>query len=637
MMFKRPWSDGLNAALGIEDYRDPFEIKFGLFMGGDDNGGGGSDEDVDQDEQQDIAASNYGLSNDDFDYSPGGVEGPRSSGGTTFGVDGVSKTGSTAQDAAIGYTSAPGSGLPGSNFGSLQDATAEQMSVVNSVASRAQNQGLNSDQTQAAIKSALDNYSTGSVTRSGNLTDKGQTAVQAALDAAAQPSAAQRAVDNILGGQTFGPFPSDQPQQNFVYSPPPQADVSLNVTSRPDIPANAQNMSNLILSRRVGSPAAFGVDTNIAMTALQDRALQGDTQAQDLLDEAANRGDITQAQADYARGFTTQGSAPAAPVGVAVAPTATAEAVLRGPDQVIAEQRAAGITSLAPSTTAQDMPIGRSMGGANELFGGTSRELSPLEQMIQGAVATSTRTPEEQAGVTPTGPMGAKAAAGTPAENFYADAYAELNPDIGTAPGTGIFEITNAIAGMSPLGLLTGTTSDLPSAADQAAFQSGQLLSLGGTMDPETGAISGAKAGRGELNMNRFGMVTYTGMPDPNYTGPFANLVNPQQDQGGDGGSPMTTDIAQPDVDPCPPGFQMVNGTCQPIQQPAAPGSNFVVNPTTGLPTAFTPFTQATQVGAINPFVLQPYAPGQNPFQQPVTQGGIQGVSPTGAALGRQI
>ena len=123
-----------------------------------------------------------------------------------------------------------------------------------------------------------------------------------------------------------------------------------------------------------------------------------------------------------------------------------------------------------------------------------ARQLSPLEQSVQAAVDASTRTPEEQAGVTPTGPMGQQAAAGTPAADFYADAYRELNPDIETIPGEGLFGFTNALGKMSPIGLLTGATSDPASAADQAAFQSGQLLSLpGATMDPETGAISGAQ------------------------------------------------------------------------------------------------------------------------------------------------
>ena len=96
--------------------------------------------------------------------------------------------------------------------------------------------------------------------------------------------------------------------------------------------------------------------------------------------------------------------------------------------------------------------------------------------------------------------------------------------------------------------------------------------------------------------------------------------------------------------DPCPPGFQLINGTCTPVeggqdgQGQGAAGSNFQINPTTGLPTLFTPFTQATPVGQVNPFALQPYTPGQAATigASRVAQG-IQALSPTGAALGKQI
>ena len=97
-----------------------------------------------------------------------------------------------------------------------------------------------------------------------------------------------------------------------------------------------------------------------------------------------------------------------------------------------------------------------------------------------------------------------------------------------------------------------------------------------------------------------------------------------------DGGS----DPFNQPVDPCPPGYQLVNGVCQLIddvtQDPAAsgpaPGSGFQFFPSGGFPTSFSPMTQATQVGQINPFVLRPNVPQ-----------GIQGLSPTGAALGRQV
>ena len=110
-----------------------------------------------------------------------------------------------------------------------------------------------------------------------------------------------------------------------------------------------------------------------------------------------------------------------------------------------------------------------------------------------------------------------------PASGFFADAYDALygTPDPTDppllAPGTSI----GALLGAGPLGAFTNQ----PDPADAAAFNVGQLLALGGVRDPQTGAITGATAGPGTLNMNRFGMVTYSGVPDPNYTGAFQNLV----------------------------------------------------------------------------------------------------------------
>ncbi|MCH1600151.1 MAG: hypothetical protein L7S70_07200 [Pseudomonadales bacterium] len=110
-----------------------------------------------------------------------------------------------------------------------------------------------------------------------------------------------------------------------------------------------------------------------------------------------------------------------------------------------------------------------------------------------------------------------------PASGFFADTYDALygTPDPTDppllAPGTGI----GTLLGSGPLAALTNQ----PDPADAAAFNVGQLEALGGVRDPQTGAITGARAGPGTLNMNRFGMVTYSGLPDPNYTGAFQNLV----------------------------------------------------------------------------------------------------------------
>ncbi len=135
---------------------------------------------------------------------------------------------------------------------------------------------------------------------------------------------------------------------------------------------------------------------------------------------------------------------------------------------------------------------------------------------------------------------------------FFADAYDALygTPDPTDppllAPGTSI----GALLGAGPLGALTNQ----PDPADAAAFNVGQLEALGGVRDPQTGAITGARAGPGTLNMNRFGMVTYSGVPDPNYTGAFQNLVRgntgTMSSEDTDDGGQMAQQMAPAPVDP---------------------------------------------------------------------------------------
>ena len=103
---------------------------------------------------------------------------------------------------------------------------------------------------------------------------------------------------------------------------------------------------------------------------------------------------------------------------------------------------------------------------------------------------------------------------------FFADAYDELYG--GTPPGTGLAQLVG--------GGLLGTLANAPDPADAQAFNVGQLQRMAretgtGTIDPNTGAVTGVQAGPGTLSMNSFGGIVYSGMPDPNYTGAFQNLV----------------------------------------------------------------------------------------------------------------
>lgn len=145
---------------------------------------------------------------------------------------------------------------------------------------------------------------------------------------------------------------------------------------------------------------------------------------------------------------------------------------------------------------------------------GNAQQAAIVEELVRGAAQQSL----DQGGATkPVSAVMGPAGRQDPGSGFFADAYDELYG--GTAPGTAL----GTILGAGPLTSLFG--GNTPDPADAAAFNVGQLMSMGGVRDPETGAITGATAGPGTLNMNRFGMVTYSGVNDPNYTGAFENLV----------------------------------------------------------------------------------------------------------------
>lgn len=100
--------------------------------------------------------------------------------------------------------------------------------------------------------------------------------------------------------------------------------------------------------------------------------------------------------------------------------------------------------------------------------------------------------------------------------------------------------------------------------------QLGEFMNIPGSQyDYELGK-GVAPAGSGTLSLSPSGVVTYTGRRDPNYTGPFANLVNPQV-------------RPERESNPCPPGYTLINGACMPISQPTqatptTPAPNVIQN-----------------------------------------------------------
>ena len=184
--------------------------------------------------------------------------------------------------------------------------------------------------------------------------------------------------------------------------------------------------------------------------------------------------------------------------------------------------------------------------------GGSQAELA--RQLINQAAQQSLANPDRP---TPVNQVAAAPGRNDPMSGFFADAYDELYG--GTPPGTGLA----TIFGSGPLNFLLNT----PDPADAQAFNVGTLQRMAeesgtGTVDPNTGAVTGVQAGPGTLSMNALGGVVYSGRNDPNYEGPFANLVrgtagmNMAGDD--DGGSQPASQPADP-VDPGTPPPELID------------------------------------------------------------------------------
>jgi len=125
-----------------------------------------------------------------------------------------------------------------------------------------------------------------------------------------------------------------------------------------------------------------------------------------------------------------------------------------------------------------------------------------------------------------------------------------------------------------------------------------EFFDSGAQFNPDSGKME-VPAGKGMLKMSDSGMVTYSGPPDPSYTGMYSNLVNPSMGGGGGGGG-----APKSPTDPCPPGYKMVDGACQPTGEEE--GGGFQTGSGVG-DTRFSPFYTPVEVGEINPFILRPY------------------------------
>lgn len=122
--------------------------------------------------------------------------------------------------------------------------------------------------------------------------------------------------------------------------------------------------------------------------------------------------------------------------------------------------------------------------------------------------------------------------------------------------------------------------------------------------------------GTGTLNLRDSGRVTYSGRANPNYTGPFQDLVNPVDMSSDDDDA---SSMSQP-FDPCPDGFKYNAETqqCEPVddtEDTSTVGSKFVRNPV-ALSTAFPDLTRYGREGGEYQFFTE--MPGVR-----MNQGGI--------------
>jgi len=182
---------------------------------------------------------------------------------------------------------------------------------------------------------------------------------------------------------------------------------------------------------------------------------------------------------------------------------------------------------LAPSAGAPDPFAAPSGGGipAGSMPGsGNAEQAAIVEALVNKAAQQSYANGGTDARNTVQGAAGRRDAE----SGFFADVYdarygtPDPNDPRATAPGTAIGSILS--------GGILGNLFNAPDAADSAAFNLGQMQRLAqtsqtGTIDPQTGAVTGVRAGPGTLSMNALGGVVYSGMNDPNYTGAFQNLV----------------------------------------------------------------------------------------------------------------
>lgn len=514
-----------------------------------------------------------------------GGGGDKQSKGTTFGVKGVSKTGSTAQDAAIGYTSGEGTGKAGPNFGALQGATTEQTQAAVATAQQAQRQGSSPTEAQRAVSNMLGSYSPGTVSKSGQITAQGSDLISNAIEQAKTESKEAFRAGEVAG---IGAQPTIG-QGITAASPSPLVSLLTQMQQTPAVDLSGVSNTDLFKALQ-GNPTY--------KNELQQRALSGNNpEARSLYGSALMKGLISPATDNlgYYDTITELGGTVPEDVAGTYAMDDLAGDLALNPDlfagaPVTMEDAQAAISADRVLAPAQIGPPAAQM-----------QSIGPATQAVQGEYyGEDLQQPD---------------IFGTPGGQFTelygfpnATALGEFQTQA-MRPSKALGNVMNFSLLGQGISALTGKNPmEMALSGGRQSMQ--DMLAAGGKFNPDTGRVE-AELPSGRLQMNNMGMVTYSGMPDPSYSGPFANLVNPPEQERGGGMQPV---MEQEVVNPCPEGYSLVNGVCQPLAEQAVTAA---ATPTavTPAPMSFQPMYQPFQPQPINPFVL----------------------SPTGAALGRSV
>lgn len=671
---RRRRSDGLASALGIEDYRDPFEIQFGLF--GDDDAGGGSDN-VDRSNPNEMAARERAAAR------AGTVTDGKGNPVTSVNPDGsrsVVTTGTQAQQVAAREAfnaTDPRASDTRSNYAQAQydEVAARETAALNRAAEAGRLASASlanvGDVTKAQpYTTYLDDelaFTQGMGTAPVNTGfADAETARVANLtpdEAAAQgvTVAEQRAAQAAVRGQTVNPVTGALEGTSLIdiFSEtdldPAAGQEAQRARAQQEMDLRAQALStiqnNLGITSASQATAANVLGTSpsdMARIATADAAM--DPSAVQVFDASPNAMDAGDMMLN-----------PGLATGIGSLPTPggtvrdlQAQRQLQGPPQFIEETRNAARTI---SSTGQPLEaVSGFLDYPGTVFDRPTSSLVQAgttmgpQQAADAAAFAAQQADASTLGLSP-GALGGRIAAPLPdmidaeTDMVARDLTDPNRPGYRDGLPIGLETYTRP-DGVTLTTNLAGLTEEQranqPFSMDVANFMGsepyGYELDNQGNVIGQVGTPGMSLIGNAVTGLQNMLMGPPETVEDLLDRGAYTGMSLSGSDDGGGGGEQIATKAP---TDPCPEGYQMVDGVCTPVDdvtadEPAAPGSNFVINPTTGLPTLFQPTTQATQVGQINPFVLQPYTPMQaQNIQQ--ARSGIQALSPTGAALGRQV